>query len=131
MNIKSVGLIVTCLLPMTLGSVKATTFDWNISSSIPYVQGSGTLTVSNEGAGQYSVSAITGSISNACSGNACTPIFDPITALLTPGETFGGFTHIGGDNTVFYPTAPFLDASGIVFAINTGDCLGCFFNIFY
>jgi hypothetical protein len=117
---------------MTLGSVKATTFDWSISSSFPYIQGNGTLTVSNVGADQYSVSAITGSISDARSGTPCTPIFDTITGLLTPGQAYGGLTHVGGDNTLSYPTAPFLDGDGIVFAI--GNCpfaSGCFMNIYY
>jgi PEP-CTERM motif len=123
-------LVAMCVLGAMFGSANATTLDWSISGTTFYVTGSGTLTVSNTGGDQYQIDAISGNISTSCAGSPCKPIFVTIQSLLTPGEAYGGFTHIGGDNTLFYPTEPFLDGNGIVFTIGN-NCLGCFFNVYY
>jgi hypothetical protein len=113
----------TCLLALTVGSANATTFDWSFSGAAanhPYITGSGTLTATDEGGGQYLVDTISGSVSDSCSGLPCLPQFTSIIALLTPGQAYASFTTVPGDNLIFYPGSPFLGqglTNGIVFSI--------------
>jgi hypothetical protein len=133
-------LIVASVVLVTFGVANADSFDWSFSSAdpaFPWIAGSGTLDAVDEGGGTYLVDAITGSVSNTCSGSTpCVPQLHNIIGLLTPGQTYGGFTNIPGDNLVFPSGSPaFLSQggnNGIVFSID--GCpfpAGCFMQIYY
>jgi hypothetical protein len=116
---------IACLLTLTVGSTKAETFDWSFTGAAPYpyIFGSGTLTATSDGGGQYTVDSITGSVSDSCAGTPCTPQVTSVIGLLAPGQPYAGFTNVPGDNLIFYPNSPFLGqgiANGLVFSIVGG-----------
>ena len=116
-------LIATCVLAMTVGTANATTaFDWSFTSDYSYISGSGTLTATIDGVGQYAVGSISGQVTFGdglgvgCFTPSCVPHYQPIIGLLAPGTNWAAIVTFG-DNQVFYPAAPSLDTSGIAFAI--------------
>src|SRR6185437_8250967 len=127
-------LTAACLLALTLGSANASTFDWTLAGDPQFgIIGHGTLTANQSGV-QYLVDSISGIVSNTCAGGPpCGPQYRNIIGLLTPGQAYGGFTAIGGDNLIFPVPAPtFVDSSGIVASIdNCPFSAGCYIQIFY
>jgi hypothetical protein len=54
---------IACVLALTVGTANALTFDWSVTGlNINTFAGSGTLTATDDGGGQYTVTAITGDI---------------------------------------------------------------------
>ena len=131
-------LVIACLLALTIGSANATTFDWSLSGNLSFgITGNGTLTASESG-GQFLVNSISGSVSDTCTGTPCVPQYRNIIGLLTPHQSFGGLSDIGGDNLIFpAPASPFLDSAGLVFSIGgvgVDPCAftaGCYMNVYY
>jgi hypothetical protein len=124
------GLIAACVLALTVGAANATTFDWSLSGDvsrygpyISYITGSGMLTASNDGGGQYTVDSFSGSLAISCAGGPpCVPQFDQVKGLLS-GDFFG-FSVPFGDNLIFYPASPFVDNAGIQFIIGNVPVCG-------
>jgi hypothetical protein len=137
MSIKAFALAALALGSMVAGApANATTFNWSFSGDPSFgITGSGMLTASEAG-WQYVVETISGLVSDTCTGTPCVPQYHSITGLLTPHQTFGGLTNIGGDNLIFRASSVFLDNQGIVFSIGgvgSDPCAfaaGCYMNIY-
>jgi hypothetical protein len=127
MKTKLLGLL--ALVPLLgLSPANATTFDWSISSPYTYVQGSGTLTATNEGGGEYLVTSISGSISASCAGNPCKPQLDQIVGLL-PIDAIETY-DLDNDNLIYYDVTP--QYSSIAMKVGTPNVcgvIGCGFII--
>jgi hypothetical protein len=132
-------LVALSVVLVTFGTANADTFDWSFTSTdplLPFITGSGTLDAVDKGGGTYLVDAVTGSVSNTCTGSPCVPQFRNIIDLLTPGQAYGGLSNIPGDNLVFPSGSPaFLSQgsnNGIVFSIdNCPFSAGCFMQIYF
>src|SRR5471032_2552026 len=117
MKSRSLGLmaLVSLVLALSGGAASAVTFDWSstgtqISQNIPVnPTGSGTFTATDDGSGQYTITAITGTFDGGT-----------ITSLLSTG-TFGR-----NDNLLFYPASAQFDKFGVSFAEGVNE-----FNIFF
>jgi hypothetical protein len=130
MRIRLFGAAVIATFLGLFSSANAEIFDWSLTGQFFFAGqndfGGGTLTATNLGGGIYQVDTITGSVSYTCTGDPCEPIIHPIIKLLGAPEAIlitGGTGKIG-DNLVFFPTAPFVDTNGIMFAIP-----GCPFSV--
>jgi hypothetical protein len=112
MKSKLVGLmaLVSPVLALSGGAASAVTFDWSssgtqISQNIPVnPTGSGTFTATDDGSGQYTITAITGTFDGGT-----------ITSLAPLG-TFGG-----NDNLLFYPASAQFDKFGVSFAVGVNE----------
>jgi hypothetical protein len=124
-------LATACLLALATVSANATTFDWSLSGNLDWgITGSGTLTASESG-GQYVVDSISGSVSDSCrvTPTSCVPQYQDIIKLLTPGQPYASYDHIGGDNLIFLaPASTFLDSQGLVFSVGGPDGQPCAFG---
>jgi len=123
-------LAAACALAAMVGPASATTFLWSLSGDDPSfgIIGSGTLTAS-ESAGQFTVDSISGQVSNSCTGASCVPQYRDIIGLLTPDQSYGGLSDIGGDNLISpAPSPSFLDTEGIVFSVTGVDPAPCPFG---
>jgi hypothetical protein len=100
--------LVSLVLALSGGAARAMScvnFDWSTSGPL----GSGCFTATNDGGGQYTITAISGTFDGGT-----------ISSLIAPGG------YDGNDNLLFYPGTPQLDFDGFSFLEGTDKI-----NIYY
>jgi hypothetical protein len=96
---RSCLLAIATTLALSSPAARADTFGFSVSGSAGGYSGSGVLTTSLDGSGDYLITGITGS---------------GVTGILAPG------TFHGNDNLLFPSSDPLVDASGFSFSAANG-----------
>ncbi len=126
----SLALCIFVLTPFASTSALADTFNFSFGNSSDLFYGSGVLTGTSIGSGQFLISDVTGSTTYT---NFFGTHTSTISGVLAPGTFPVGFLQTPNDNILYYPasygfTDTYFDLGGLSYSLASGLDVNLFFS---